>query len=244
MPGLDISLIIGDALLFKYIGAKGQAGNRMSGAGRFRSSVRVHAVVCCPGLILCRYVFACIIDGQSIFIIHCCFILINRLSIFILPYLYGFDQYLISLIIHCVCQHTSIVIIDICHAGDGIRETQRIPFFIQHQQLSRIRVFPGIHLIQIIEIQIYRGIIHNDGIPHIPRGLMCFHGVTRTVFLTNHTYFLMSTGICIRNPRYPAVLDSSAYALIDMFPRFFNFYGMVQGQSCAGYGNVKADSPA
>ena len=73
---------------------------------------------------------------------------------------------------------------------------------------------------------------------------MCFHGTVRTVFLSNHAYFLMGTGICVHDPRYLAVLDRSAYPLIDMFSCFFNFHGMVQGQDCAGYGNVKPDSPA
>ena len=81
--GLDISLVIGNSLLFQYIGSKGQAGNQMSGAGSFLSSIRIHTAVCCPGLILCHYISAYIIDGQAILIIHSCFVVIDGLSIFI-----------------------------------------------------------------------------------------------------------------------------------------------------------------
>ena len=144
----------------------------MDSPGGLVISMGIRAVVCYPGFFLCDHISARIVNRQAIFIIFCGLVLINGLSGSgsVIHHLDGLYQFFVPLLIRGVGQHPAIIVIDIGHAGPGIRIAQMVALPVQHGQLACSRAWPCGGLVKVIVIQADRFIRHNDRVPYIRPG--------------------------------------------------------------------------
>ena len=224
---LYVTLVIRNRFFLKDIGPNRKPCDGVDASRGFRFPIGIRTAVCNPGFLFCDHISSSIVNWQAVFIVNGCFVLVDGSCRPILQHLDRARQLLLPCLIHRIGQHTLVIVIHVSHAGFRIRIAKLVSTPVQHKQFAGVWIFLGVHRLQIIEEQVYRGIVCLLDIPYIQPAW--------SRILASLYDFLVGSCMSVSDACYLSILPIGRHPFVLVLPCLFKLNGFIQRQPGIGH---------